>query len=130
MTIDEAIKLCEEGSKSTWNGRQTTSGKSWQQMAEWLKDYKRLLEQEPCDDAISKQAVLKLQYRIDDSATLSTRDVINVEDIEALPPVTPQPKMGRWIKDKCSICGEERAWYGQNPPYCPDCGHKMQEVEE
>ena len=43
MTIDEAIKLCEEGSKSTWNGHQTTSGKSWQQMAEWLKDYKRLL---------------------------------------------------------------------------------------
>ena len=41
---------------------------------------------------------------------------------------TPQPKMGHWIKDKCSICGEERAWYGQNPLYCPDCGTKMKEV--
>lgn len=45
MTIDEAIKLCEEGSKSTWNGHQTTSGKSWHQMAEWLEELKQLREQ-------------------------------------------------------------------------------------
>lgn len=52
-------------------------------LAEWLK------EQEPCKDTISRQAVLSMQYRIDDSATLSTRDVVNVDDIEDLPPVTP-----------------------------------------
>ena len=34
---------------------------------------------------IKKEDALKLQYRIDDSATLSTRDVVNVEDIEDLP---------------------------------------------
>ena len=45
MTIDDAIKLCEEGSKSIWNGRQTESGKAWQQMAEWLKELKQLREQ-------------------------------------------------------------------------------------
>lgn len=28
------------------------------QLAAWLKDYKRLLEQEPCEDAISRQAVI------------------------------------------------------------------------
>lgn len=27
------------------------------QLAKWLKDYKRLLEQEPCEDAVSRQAV-------------------------------------------------------------------------
>ena len=47
MTIDKAIKLCEEGSESTWNGRLTIYAEQCQQMAEWLKDYKRLLEQEP-----------------------------------------------------------------------------------
>ena len=33
---------------------------------------------------------------------------------------------GHWIGDKCSVCGEERAWYGCNPAYCPDCGSRMQ----
>lgn len=52
----------------------------------------KALEQESCDDSISRQAVLSMQYRIDDSATLSTRDVVNVDDIEDLPPVTPKPR--------------------------------------
>lgn len=47
---------------------------------------------EPCEDAISRQAVLSMQYRIDDSATLSTRDVVNVDDIEDLPSIQPKPK--------------------------------------
>ena len=25
---------------------------------------------------------------------------------------------------------EERAWYGNNPDYCPDCGFKMEEDNE
>ena len=40
-----------------------------------------------------------------------------------------EPKTGHWIGDKCSKCGNERAWYGDNPDYCPDCGAKMQNNE-
>ena len=29
---------------------------------------------------------------------------------------------GKWEGNRCSICGVERAWYGSNPAYCPDCG--------
>lgn len=36
-----------------------------------------------------------------------------------------QEKKGRWIGDKCSNCGNERAWYGNNPLFCPDCGARM-----
>lgn len=93
------------------------------------------------DDTISRQATLSMQYRIDDSATLSTRDVVNVEDIEDLPPVTPQPKTGHWIKHDtpnnkyyydCSRCGcvapctefaDSFLWKLSN--FCPDCGAKM-----
>ena len=50
-------------------------------------------EQESCEDCVNRQAILSMQYRIDDSATLSTRDVVNVDDIENLPPVIPQPKV-------------------------------------
>lgn len=53
-----------------------------------VKEFKYELDRIRCDDAISREALLKKQYRIDDSATLSTRDVVNVEDIEDAPLVT------------------------------------------
>ena len=94
------------------------------------------LEQEPCDDSISRQAVLSMQYRIDDSATLSTRDVVNVDDIEDLPPVIPKPKTGHWTKTnnyfpgdyenidyfKRSCCQADSLEQGD---YCPNCGAKI-----
>ena len=46
--------------------------------------------------------------------------------IEAL----QEQKTGKWIGDKCSVCGEKRAWYGCNPKYCPDCGSSMRGEEE
>lgn len=99
----------------------------------------KALEQEPCGDAISRQAVLELQYRIDDSATLSVRDVVNVEDIEDLPPVTPQPKMGQWIVEAgdretgyggCTMCSECAGEGNTEMDYCPNCGAKMTESED
>ena len=43
-------------------------------------------------------------------------------------PSADRPR-GYWIGDKCSVCGEERAWYGSNPPICPDCGADMRPTE-
>ena len=112
------------------------------------------LEQEPCEDAISRQVVLSMQYRIDDSATLSTRDVVNVDDIEDLPPVNPQPKTGHWKKmvevydlqqNRMLVpYGYDDAKFGNTPVYvcdcgcestknsrfCPNCGAKMVEPQE
>jgi hypothetical protein len=76
----------------------------------------KVLEQEQCADMVSRDAMWEVLQRL-----YGTEGEL-VEELMSLPPVLPMPKMGRWIKDKCSICGEERAWYGQNPPYCPDCG--------
>jgi hypothetical protein len=44
-------------------------------------------------------------------------------EIEALP--SADRPTGEWIGDRCSICGTERAWYGLQPNFCPDCGAKM-----
>lgn len=38
MTLDEMIATCEEGSKTTWNGRPTQSALEHKQLAEWLKE--------------------------------------------------------------------------------------------
>ena len=54
--------------------------------------YGKTLKQEPCDDCISRQAVLDEMYR-----RKANGDAITAGFIRDLPPVTPQPKMGHWI---------------------------------
>ena len=59
--------------------------------------YKKIVchceEQEPCEDAISRQAVLdkKELVELEDGQSFYC---ISPEDVETLPPVTPQPKTG------------------------------------
>ena len=47
--------------------------------------------------------------------------------------VSQEPKTGRWIDDKCSVCGKgtedlisSREWYkNEEPNFCPFCGARM-----
>jgi hypothetical protein len=58
----------------------------------------KALEQEPCGDAVSRQAALEMAYdmsAIDGEHFTERYLVIDAEDIQGLPPVTPQPKTGR-----------------------------------
>ena len=43
MTLEEQIELFEMDAKLTWNSKPTVVAEESQQLAEWLKDYKRLL---------------------------------------------------------------------------------------
>lgn len=87
---------------------------------------------EPCEDTISRQAVKELYYK---------DGYISFRKICELPPITPQPKMGKWIKSRdsygnnhftCPFCEHDIATkadsLGDN--YCSNCGAKLQEVEE
>jgi hypothetical protein len=99
---------------------------------------------EPSKDTISRKAVHEAITRWAGSMSvliaLPTREVRPLLDsIHELPPVTPQPKMGRWISlddfrgkynergFMCSECGEHSD-YEEN--FCPNCGARMQEMEE
>lgn len=106
----------------------------------------KALEQQPCEDAISRQAVLDMATTIqtDDFSGNEIIEVVDVDDIKALSPVTPQPKTGHWIaKDgfdgdtyyDCSECGESFCLIYGTPTdnlynYCPNCGAKMEVSEE
>lgn len=107
------------------------------------------LEQEPCDDAVSRQAVMDIveisRLHLDrkyDTEVMS-------EQIKALPSVTPKCEQGEWILNDnqgvqavgyltyhCSECGREISskYHGKisllkEYPYC-HCGAKMIEPQE
>lgn len=88
--------------------------------------------QEPCDDTISRQAAI----RIAEQGQVQGYEW-QFKELVKLPPVTPQPKMGRWIRVtdrsghlvwECDKCGWQQRY---NTNFCPDCGQpKMQKVKE
>ena len=97
----------------------------------------KALEQEPCEDCISREdALMALTGQCADSPIELLPKAI--KQINALPPVTPAEKVGRWIYDRtrdwdgeckyeCSECGMGS---DVDYAYCMRCGCKMQEVEE
>ena len=136
MTNSEAIKML----KSKMDGSVDTS----YEWCECVRIAIKALEQEPCTDVISRQAAidcLNADFTIDGKENMETVvDYINgaFKKIKALPSITPQQKVGKWIridrdKLKCSEC-EVIHYIAQYPQsaninYCPNCGTKMEEEE-
>ena len=99
----------------------------------------KALEQEPCEDCISRQAVLeafnlseKTRKYGGDHSGYDTMMLYEIQDVlENLPPVQPIRPKGEWIKGEkslqCPKCGAK----GENIEsdfifnYCPCCGADM-----
>ncbi len=104
----------------------------------------KALELEVCEDCISRQAVLvamRNNYRdgsrdIDGDYVEGNYSEKLYDAIMSLPPVTPQPKIGKWIPIVvrgqnsycCSECLSECCY--APTAFCPDCGCKMVESED
>lgn len=92
------------------------------------------LEQEPCEDCISRQAVIEKQMLLWDEFGNGHKCVL-IESIDKLPSVSPQQRTGRWVKTigengvtsaiRCSECGFEDNRY-ELFDYCPVCGAEME----
>lgn len=95
--------------------------------------------QEPCDVAISCEAVLQAVSK----GCQEWRGIYDrcEEYINALPPITPKQKTGHWIEHDtghniyydCSLCGclapcteTADSFIWKLSKYCPDCGAKME----
>ena len=108
----------------------------------WLLEKHYKAKPEPCEDTISRdKAIVQLSHNKtgdDDCDVLIQKDI---ETIKALPSVTPTEKVGQWIADvdkwgdvvttvngyRCDKCN---AFNSDKDNYCPNCGAKMQEVQE
>lgn len=100
---------------------------------------KALEQPEPCEDAVSRKAVKdgfvemcslicpyteKQRHTMCGSCLLGTA----FDVLEAIQPVTPKQRTGKWIKVantlyKCDQCGTVQL----KGNYCKDCGAKMEE---
>lgn len=116
----------------------------------------KALEQQPCDDCISRQAAQTKIKNICDEYRLSYEDGERKaatggsayalgHAFDDLPSVNPAKKVGRWIKTPKAVMGEGYMWYCEkcehqvyqdssrpypSENYCPNCGAKMAEQQE
>lgn len=94
----EALEMAIEALEQERNIGDEAYAKGWEngEIAERSR-YK----QEPCDDAISRQAVLDIimPYCTDDDGSIENTDDLRnaLDDIESLPPVQPIRPKGEWI---------------------------------
>ena len=97
------------------------------------------LKQEPCEYAINRESVLKIYNEWFATCNIADKKESPKSKIKALPPVAPKQKTGHWINgdEKCPYCGKSKfegldadIYADWRPKYCPNCGAKMQEVEE
>lgn len=105
------------------------------------------LEQEPCEDAISRQELLEDLYKRD-YTKFTHRDFVAL--VQYQDTVQQEPKTGRWIGHRehcenlgvmpsglgayewCSNCDcgiDVREWHRNHYNYCPNCGARMVEQE-
>lgn len=99
----------------------------------------KALEQEPCDDCISRQQAIDAidaLYLAGDSSASFRADAEGdtligkyqaITALDDLQPVTPQPKMGMWIEHfdesgKWYECDQCHTDWGGSVNYCPNCG--------
>ena len=133
MTFEEAKDVFLNHGWIKVEGGTYFDGSKWREAVRVLGDY---LQREPCEDTISRQAVKKaLEDRFMELQKRHSADRYEtnfcLNTILELPSVTPQSKMGHWIDSSngwmCSECKRDNK---KDTKYCPNCGAKMQEVEE
>lgn len=90
------------------------------------------LEQQFCEDCISREAVIREFSCFSDDAFVTIHKIQEV--VKKLPSVTPQPKRGHWINiddamSECSECGHREPnerFIFEDMNFCAKCGAKME----
>lgn len=120
---------------------------SWTDMNEACGEIIKALEQQPCEDAISRadliekyeERFIELQKAHQMDKQLGINWCINT--LKEMPPVTPTRKKGKWEKYGIPRAGEQHyqctncknyvnfgmwgSYYKRDFKYCPHCGAEM-----
>ena len=117
MTNKEAIKML----KSKMDGHTDTS----YEWAETVRMAIKALEQELCEDCISRERTMLRVREFIGNPTYTEKML--VDDLNALPSVTPKEKTGKWIIMSSEICKCSKCelFSDKVTKFCPNCGAKM-----
>lgn len=150
MTLDEAIRHAEEVAENKRAESETAEiqgcdryalkcakcAEEHRQLAEWLRDYKRLKEKEPSGDLISREDAIKKVAEILKNVFVEYEDIA-YKAMNKLPSVS-QAQTGHWEHIRCDMyeCSECQHIYtdlsceklGMN--FCPNCGADMREDKD
>ena len=122
MTREEAIKML----KSKMDGNTDTS----YEWAETVRMAIKALEQQPCEDAISRQATINAIGDVPDHDDGMVWEALShaQRDVALLPPVQPKPKTETITEfaDRCRECGKQKKghWIKITPSgiyMCSEC---------
>ena len=138
MTNAEAAKLVEHAF-NMYESECYMGGDDWSKEHEARDMAIKALDQEPCEDAVSREAILLQIGKIKDNYG-GLLDVARF--IRKLPSVQPKQNIGHWkyyyspfqrvsafsdTKAQCDKCGYTKNRYdGEILNYCPNCGSKME----
>lgn len=119
MTNEEALRMA-------YSKRKDSAGEE----RDFLNTIIQALKQEPCEDAISRQAaigIIQNWLNFDTGYSWGEKNVMKcaISELRDLPPVSTE-KTGRWIDtgsgQECSECGEIQYGYDSFRKYCANCG--------
>jgi hypothetical protein len=146
MTREDAIALLN-GIKNYYNNKTEDSYVGFDDEDNEAFDTAiKALEQEPCEDCISRQAAIDELYKMLHDCFWADDEELDavVTTLNDLPSVNPQPKIGEWlekevISDKaidewqsarCSVCDRYHTtpymYYFTEYNFCPNCGAKIE----
>lgn len=139
MTIGEAIKILNTDHLAECEVDAERFNKAYNMAI-------KALEQQPCEDCISRQAVLDAMNTYDKFGYTETGCFVREPEGDYVPyihyddvikciknaqPVTPKEKTGHWIERKLPMmihdwkCDQCRMVTNERTYYCPNCGARM-----
>ena len=132
MAIFPTIKEMSEEVATRVFDEYIYKGKTLMEWIEALVQSEKALEVEPCEDAISREEMLKYQWYL--HGKMSNEENHKLwQFIKSLPSVTPKQKTGKWNilgYDDPSVrfykCSECHMKITLKFNYCPNCGAKME----
>ena len=144
MTLEKAIEFGKIFLKSIENEKGSA-------IYEFVETAVKMMEQEPCEDAISRKALFDMCKKEIDHISKNWQNYHSPSEAKSgfayiatniydLPPVNPQPKSGHWNTYELAQGGIVEEWLECSEcmwsnalsiprKYCPNCGCRMEGSE-
>jgi hypothetical protein len=134
MTIEEAIEIFKEVRAEVLAKETELSKQVFENLG--LKAVElaiKVLEQQPCEDCISREAVIKIFGEVHPMDYNTQAYIKNIQNLSSVTPSRPKGKWIHWTDDykdyvTCSCCGygeEGEVLLSDKTPFCPICGADM-----